>query len=288
MKSGRGSSEWANLPVISTICGRNDLAASLEQRYLHMAPCPFFAARLLWAIIPSQDIDPEKIGFCMSDSMTGGSGGEITSRQFMPTDMIRDLNIIALIPADKLEQLRDTIAAKEVLAGDEALISLVESLLEEEGQAEAVLNAIRSIRPDQVQQMLELLSKWRGISDNPERDFSDEVFERLCHNLPIVVSDYPAVARIRKADGLSKVLGNELQSLHFICDVRPVFNESRDAIDMLIPLTTLKIAYERQNGQTDVIEIVLTEGQLDELTVAAAKARQKIQVLERFIEQLGD
>ena len=39
----------------------------------------------------------------------------------------------------------------------------------------------------------------------------------------MLVCDYPALNRIKKADGLRSAIGNECSDVVFICDARPVY-----------------------------------------------------------------
>ena len=86
---------------------------------------------------------------------------------------------------------------------------------------------------------------------------------------------------MQKAKRLQVVLGNEVEGIAFICDARPVYNEARDDIDGMIPLTTMKIVYERQNGVTEEIEFVLTADELDDLITRAKKAQDDLKLLRR-------
>jgi hypothetical protein len=220
--------------------------------------------------------------------MPDGFPGELMWRQIFPPQMIQDLLNLSSIPIEQLTQLSDAISSKEVLAGESSLLELVNDHIVDSKQAKAALNALKSIRASHVQQILEVFAEWREASADHEAAFPEDAFNELRTKLPLIVRDYAAIAQVRKANWLSKVVGHELQDVNLICDVRPVFNESRDAIEMFIPLATLRLSYLRQNGSEGVFELVLDESQLDDISDAIEKARQKISVMSRFIEEAGE
>lgn len=204
---------------------------------------------------------------------------------FNPPDVLRqmveDLSEVAAIPTESLNQLGDALEQQAGFPTAESLAKLVSQFLPDEPQGSAAFSALQNLRRETIPQVLETLQSWRSTSDQNKARLPDDQFDALQKNLQTLIRDYPALNRMRKADRLRTALGNEVEGFSFICDARPVYNEARDDIEGIIPLTTLKFLYERQNRVTEEIELVLTPEQLDELILRAKKAQEKLTVLRK-------
>jgi hypothetical protein len=207
-------------------------------------------------------------------------------RQILPPQMVNDFVLLSEITPETLEGLSKSIAAYDVFGSEEEFKSLVIQYIPDEDQASAVLNSLRSLRPENIEQIIEVVGQWRNAERDHASRLSDGAFALLKNNLSILVRDYPAVAKIRKANWLGKATGNELQSIQFICDIRPVFNDARDTIELFIPIVTLKLGFERQNGEDDVLELVLDDSAITVLSQKLDVARQKLDALDHFMQKV--
>ncbi len=132
---------------------------------------------------------------------------------------------------------------------------------------------------------MEALGEWRQADPKNAEKFSDKVFADLKVKLPRLIRNYPVLARSQKAQRLRSILGNSVQGIELICDARPVYNTARDAIEGLIPLTTMKIEYEGQDEETHEVEVMLTREDVNKVAEMVKKAQQKLEVLDRSIAQ---
>jgi hypothetical protein len=201
-----------------------------------------------------------------------------------PREMIKDLRQLAEIPLDKLNELREKISKQTGFLHFAELSALINSCIDSETARHAVLHSVQLLRPEFVEHVLEAVNRWRSIDEKGFDEFPDAMIERLGLNLRALIHSYPAIDRAKKANVLRSALGNELKGAVFICDARPVFDEPRESIEGLIPLTTLKMVYERQDQSTAEIEIVLTASQLSILGDQVQKAKQKLRELQSRIE----
>lgn len=204
---------------------------------------------------------------------------------FTPPEVLRqmaeDLSAVATIPEDKLKQLGEILERQTGFLTSEALAKLVSESVPDEAQGSATFSALQNLRPEAIPQVLETIQSWRSANDQNKERLPDDRYAALQVNLPTLIREYPALNRMRKVKRLRASLGNEWEGVAFICDARPVYNEARDDIEGMIPLTTMKVVYERQNQLTDEIEFVLTAEQLDDLITRAKKAQDKLTVLRR-------
>ncbi len=193
--------------------------------------------------------------------------------------MLEDLRTVAAIPEETLKQLSETLMSQSGFLSQEACADLIGSILRDETQGAAVFVTVWNLPEESLPKLISEISDWRNASEENGKDLPDAEFSNLRSQLTILVRDYPAVNRMQKAQRLMNVLGNEVKGIGFICDARPVYNKAHDEIEGLVPLTTFKIIYERQNLDTEEIEFVLTESGLDHLIEQANEAKKKLSVL---------
>lgn len=199
--------------------------------------------------------------------------------------MVEDMRAVANVATEDIERLGELLAQQTGFLTDENLATFVAECIADEEQGGSVFNALQNVRPGSVEQLLAMLRAWRESDEENRQQFPDEAFADLEQKLPLLIREYPALIRSKKADRLRNVLGNEFEGVAFICDARPVYNEQRDDIEGLIPLTTMKLIYERQNSESEEIEIILTAEQLENLVSKARQAEQKLTVLRESIER---
>ncbi len=199
--------------------------------------------------------------------------------------MIEDLSAVAKIPAESIELLSQQLEQQSGFLTDESLMGLVSGCIADDAGATAAFNALQNLRPDAPDQILETVQAWRRANERNTQRFPDELFAALKQTLPRLVREYPALSRMQKADRLRNMLGDELKGVAFICDARPVYNDSRDRIEGMIPLTTMKLVYERQNLATEEIEVTVTPDQLRNLISEAQKAEKKLGTLRESIAE---
>ena len=201
--------------------------------------------------------------------------------------MIDDLNKVADIPANTLQQLSQTLAEQTGRLSDENLVQLVARHIQDDSQGSAAFSALKNMPLESLDQILDAVDTWRNASEDHASHLSDDQYLAMREKLPILIRAYPALNRARKFDRLRIILGNELKWMAFICDARPVYNDARDDIEEMIPLTTMKIVYEKQNQLPEEIELLVTAEQLVDLISKAQKAQQKLTVLHnKLIEWL--
>jgi hypothetical protein len=197
--------------------------------------------------------------------------------------MLDDLRIVATIPEATLNQLANALETQTGFLTADTCAELVAELVPDETQGEATFNAIQNLRPEAMEQLITVIGNWRNESDENRKLLSEAEYANIQACLPVLIRDYPALNRMQKAQRLMTVLGNEIKGIGFICDARPVYNQAHDEIEGIVPLTTFKIIYERQNLDTDEIEFVLSETDLDQMIEQANEAKKKLSVLKHRV-----
>lgn len=198
-------------------------------------------------------------------------------------EMIADLATIASTPEASLMRLSEQLQAQSGFLSHSRLVKLITECVEDELQGDAVNRTLQNLQPESLDQVLGAINEWRQVDDQSRELFPDDLFANLVDRLPVLLQEYPALHRGIKAAGLRNIIGNELYDATFICDARPVYNDDRDQIEGMIPVTTMRLVYEQQNEEMQEIEMALTAGELRALIERAEKAETKLKTLQRSI-----
>jgi hypothetical protein len=214
-----------------------------------------------------------------------GSSADLTRSLGVPPQMIEDLLAISEIPSAQIDALATALEEEVGFANPARVSELVREVLHDDRRTSAVVSALHNIPSRQVDQVLQTVREWREADTRNSERVSEEAFAAMEDKLPRLIRDFPAVGRCQKAHRLASILGNSVERLDLICDVRPVFDAERDRVEGMIPLTTMKIVYEGQDERTRVLEVQLSRETLDELVEKAQIAQQKMGVLERSVRE---
>lgn len=203
----------------------------------------------------------------------------------LPEQMIDDLSAVALLPDECIQRLTQRLEQQTGFLTDDRLRSLASEFVKDDSQATGVFHVLQNLPPGAIEQVLEAVQKWRHAHVQNADRFPEDLYTALEQKLRMLVPPHSALNRMWKAKRLRTMLGNELEGVAFICDARPVYNKSRDRIEGMIALTTMKLVYERQNLSIEEIEITVTPTQLRELISEAEKAEKKLATLRESIAE---
>jgi hypothetical protein len=203
----------------------------------------------------------------------------------VPREMVDAMLAVAAVPVEQVDAIAIALEVEPGFLKKARLRELVEGVVTAKSLAPSVVEALLNLRPQQLPQILEALEKWRQANSKNAEKFSEEAFNCLKKVLPQLVRRYPVLERTRKAQLLRSILGNTVQGAKLICDMRPVFDVSRNSIVGMIPVTTMRVDYAGQDEQTHVAEFILTTEALDGLAGEIKKAQRKLEVLGQSIIQ---
>ncbi len=85
-----------------------------------------------------------------------------------------------------------------------------------------------------------------------------------------------------KAERLASATGYSIESLSIVCDIRPVFDGSHDAIVGVLPYYTMRIEYD--DGESQKIDLRLTDHGLENLGKEVDRAVRKRAVMNKAME----
>ncbi|HUY32640.1 MAG TPA: hypothetical protein VMV69_07640 [Pirellulales bacterium] len=197
--------------------------------------------------------------------------------------MIDDLRKVSGIPIAEIEEIAQRLECEAGFLADDRLSEIVATCVAGDGERSAATSALMNLRAEHLDQTLQTMQEWREAEPQNAESFSTETLDALRQRLRSLIRVYPAQERARKAARLRAAVGSTVEHVEILCDARPVFNKDRDRIEGLFPVVLLKLQYERQNEQTEVVELVLRPEILRDLLDKCEKARQKLNVLRESI-----
>lgn len=217
----------------------------------------------------------------MKELLFQSSIEEVLSKRAIPAELLQDLHRIANLSATACTNVANAISAVEgLITSDAVLIVIGESIGKADSSTvESVYRALIGLRPDGVQKLIASVNEWAAGNASRSAVFSKALLEKLARNLAILVVDNHAVWLMQKADQLLRDVGNEIQSVKFVCDLRPVFDRKKENVDAFVLVANLRLVYLSQDGNRQSCEIALTEDELNMLHEKTEEACKKIKVL---------
>lgn len=197
-------------------------------------------------------------------------------------EMMEDLKAIIGISDEKLDELYKHLNKAKGFLDPKALLATIQRIVEDPNAAEAVQGILLNISPYQVERMITNLKEGQEEEGFP---FDQAKFERLKQILKQLIRPYPALTRSEKAERLAKITGQQLETVEMICDIRPIFDESRKNVEGMMPYTRLHIVATGEDGLPKPFEVELTHQQVIDLGEKAGKAKSKLEALRKSIEK---
>jgi len=193
--------------------------------------------------------------------------------------LLRDLLALSAMPNETMVLLASELQGEKSFVSLQALLNKYISNREAN---EAIARLITNLDVDAIPLATQWVQTWRESFDEDKKPLSDEDFELFTRNLSTLLqpSTIAVIRRTQKAASLLLATGNQITGLAFICDVRPVYNEDKSDIEGFVPLTTMKLYFDRPNAEKEAVEVVLTADQLDEVFERVAGAREKLSIMQ--------
>lgn len=119
----------------------------------------------------------------------------------------------------------------------------------------------------------------KKITLNSEISFSD-LYQRTL----ILVQPFPGFARFWKAARLESRTGQKITDVSVICDIRPVFDDTRTQLQSIVTISTLRLDYTTVIGEEKTVELRLDKELLTQLRDEAVQALVKVATIEEFFE----
>ncbi len=196
--------------------------------------------------------------------------------------LIEDLKAVVDLSEESVRQLRDHLTEAGGFLGPKSLLKTIREVVEDSNKAQALRRIIRNIGVSDIERVHVIFQE---ESKKQKPPFNNTQFEHLAKLLKLLIQPYPALERFRKAKRLAEVTGQQLETIEFICDLRPIFEESRKNIEGMMPYTRLHIVATGEDGLPKSFEVELTHQQIIDLAEKAEKAKSKLYSLRQSIKK---
>lgn len=208
--------------------------------------------------------------------------GEPTGLREVPTGLIEDVVVLAHVNEAAIAQIAEELGTAGGMLSPHRILEIVEEHLTGD-EANAVARIIANVTPPEIPNILRSLQDWSRLLPGESLASSTSTIGKAGGNLNLLVQDYPALRLMRKAQGLLREIGNELQSAIFVCDLRPVFDDGHTEVVGFVPLVNMQLGYTRQDGDLEFFEVTLTGDELRYMIDRGQDALNKLQILDTML-----
>jgi hypothetical protein len=217
-----------------------------------------------------------------ADTATGVLG------RFLPESMFNDLLALVRAPVEQIRQVADRLTRESGFVTPDRLDALIRAVVPDELLATAIRNALEAMRSDYIPGTIADLRAIRETNPRYAASLTPDILSaievRLTELLPNSSREYPGLERYHKAARLVGATGATLDGVDLICDLRPVFDRSREVVEGFLPQIVLRLNYRGLTDARQAVEVRMTERQLDELIGEAQKAQRKLQTLRELAD----
>jgi len=201
-------------------------------------------------------------------------------------DFLRDTRRILQLDQDVYSRLATQLDTTDDFLDRRSLILLISKILGEGSEARDIASIIYRIAG--------LLHD----ADMPAQEAMDELGEAivrkadgiepqdrqiLVDRLRALAADPVGLAKQCKARQLVDATGSELDEFQLICDIRPIFDQARERIQGAVPLAVLRLEYTLPSADSAVVEVRVTERQIEELESKIATAKRKLKLIKELV-----
>lgn len=215
---------------------------------------------------------------------------DIASGATIPPEMLAGLHSVAHLESEILAQISEGVAKLEGLAEASEVEGLIQQSLpnKDKETAQEIFRIVRGVDLEDVPKIVQTVKAWTARKESRQSVFPQETIDCLMSNLELLAKKHGSIELMKKAERLIRDTGDELESIKFVCDMRPVFDKEHKRVDALVLIANLRIRYLAQNGERDSCELALTESELLKLKEKTEDAIKKIEVLKRVASSLSD
>jgi len=218
----------------------------------------------------------------MSNELFASLLDDVVTQPILPLDMLQDFRSIAGLRHESAVIVGKALKALPVPSNIAQIDATIRKCLEASGEehaSESVLRALINLDYDSISQLASVLWQWASGDEKRREIFAENVVDQLRRNLEALTADNPTLRIVQKAERLLRDVGNELQSIKFVCDLRPVFDDDRKNIEAFVAVANMRLLYVSQDGERRACEMALTEDELTHFKEHVDRALDKMHVL---------
>lgn len=210
----------------------------------------------------------------------------------VPDDLIRDAKTLLDLDAEVITSIREELHGFSGFLDRKTIEGILRSRIEDAESCRRLARLITGVDDrlratgQSVVEFLSVIESWLANEENQRKELlSAEEFQEVQRRLPLVVGPFPGQERQAKAERLSQTTGLPLEKIDIICDLRPVFDKGRDAVEGIIPYTTLRIVCKGADGLPVALEAILSQDDVAQLAKASSDAKKKLAGLRQLMQE---
>lgn len=201
-------------------------------------------------------------------------------------DFLDDVRQIIDLDEDAYLRLATQLAKSDAfLSRSELAVIVGESLGEGIDRIASIIYRIGGIVHDADMDATDAMDALAKAIEEKAESLDVQDRQKLTDRLRKLVAEPIGIAKQYKARELVDVIGAELDSFRIICDIRPIFDRSRERIDGAIPLTLLRLDYSKPDGESAVVEVRVTEKQIAQFEDKIADAKLKLKMIKELLSR---
>lgn len=203
-------------------------------------------------------------------------------------DFLTDVEQIINLDEDAYLRLATQLAKADTFLNRSDLAGIVsEALGEESDEIASIIYRIGGIVHDADMDATDAMDALALAIEEKSESLEPEERKTLTERLRKLVAEPVGIAKQYKARELVDAIGSELDEFRIICDIRPIFDRSRERIDGAIPLAMLRLDYSKPDGESAVLEVRLTEKQITQFEAKIADAKLKLKMIKELLSSQG-
>lgn len=196
---------------------------------------------------------------------------------------LSDARNVAVIPDDAFSAALEDVDHADGFVGWQRLQDILEAQVKDEAQAQSLAAFIMNF--DDLHRDLDISPEElaREAAQKLPSALNENERKVLGERLPRITAPKNGIARQAKVNAVARRTGGHLDELSLISDLRPIFDDAREEIQGFIPMTTLKLVVHRADSM-DVVEVSITEEELNRMCEQAERAKRKLATLKSFVK----
>lgn len=200
------------------------------------------------------------------------------------TDFLRDAQCILAIDEDAYLRLATRLAQSDAFLSRPDLAAIVAEVLGEgSDRIASIVYRLGGIIHEADMDAMEAANVLGEAIEEKAESLKPQDRRTLLDRIRKLVAEPVGIVKQYKARQLVDAIGAELDTFQIICDIRPIFDDKRERIDGAIPLAVLRLEYSKPDGETDVVELRVTERLLERLGDRIKDASLKLRLIKDLL-----
>ncbi len=211
----------------------------------------------------------------------------LASRLVCDEDFLADMQLVVGLSEDRFLHLTGALEKLDAFISRDVLDATVSHVLAGESDAGKLAAAIYRISEVLHDADMPTQDAMRILSEaitGEEKPFNSEERRTLVERLRRLAVVPNGLGRQFKAQKLAVATGAELDQANIICDIRPIFDSSRHRVEGALPVVILRLDYTTSGGESEVLEVRMSEKQIARLEETVATAKRKVAVVKELLK----